>query len=169
MAVTRAYALLMALPQIHLVAGQSVCQHQGKVAFGSQESRLFRHLDLSRHGDQVDSFIIAITPERPIEVAVTWHGIYLGHVQAAPEGTHPDKARYRPHTDYENDYPGHWQVFWEVRDLRPIAPISVGDLKRFDHQQRFDPQFMPERPLLIEHPYPRRSVSAEPLNPTFKA
>lgn len=158
MTTTRAYALLVPIPHIHLIAGQQVCQQQGKVAFGSRETRLFRHLDLSRYKDEVDIFITSTTPERAIETQITWHGIYIGHVQAEGTGTHPDKARYRPYTDYENDHPGRWWLFWEVRELQPISPLPIHTLKRFDQKQPFEPDFAPDKPLLIEHPYPRQPV-----------
>ncbi len=163
MTTTRAYALLVPIPQIHLVAGQQVCQQQGKVAFGSRETRLFRHLDLSRYKDEVDIFITATTPERAIETQITWHGIYMGHVQAQGTGTHPDKARYRPYTDYENDHPGHWWLFWELRELQPISPLPIQSLKQFDQKQPFEPDFTPDKPLLIEHPYPRQAVQVSSL------
>lgn len=152
MPVTHAYAILAPLPEAHLAAAQQVCQREGKVAFGSRSEQLFRKIDLSRVRDTVDVFIYAANPEVDRGAVISWHGIYVGQVQALPDGTHPEKARYRPHTAYETDGLKLWTLYWEMVDLQPIEPMSIETLRGFDQSEVYDPGFIPKSPLLIEHP-----------------
>ncbi len=152
MPVTHAYAILAPLPEAHLAAARQVCQREGKVAFGSRSEQLFRKIDLSRVRDTVDVFIYAANPPQDLGAIISWHGIYVGQVQALPDGTHPDKARYRPHTAYETDSLKLWTLYWEIAQLQPIQPIQITTLRGFDQSEAYAPNFIPKSLLLIEHP-----------------
>ncbi|NJK63755.1 MAG: hypothetical protein HC921_14660 [Synechococcaceae cyanobacterium SM2_3_1] len=152
MPVTHAYAILAPLPEAHLAAAQQVCQREGKVAFGSRSEQLFRKIDLSRVRDTVDVFIYAANPEVDLGAVISWHGVYVGQVQALPDGTHPDKARYRPLTAYDTDCMKLWTLYWEMENLQPIQPIKIETLRGFDQEAVYAASFVPKSPVLIEHP-----------------
>jgi hypothetical protein len=152
MSITRAFALLAPVPEIHLISGQEVCAQQGKVAFGSRVFELFRKLDTARGKDEIDVFIYASLPEESIGAMVSWQAVYVGHVEARRNGTHPAGAKLRPTTAYETDKPNSWVIYWEVRDLQPIDPFPIKSLRAFDKKAYYTPHFVPETPLLIEYP-----------------
>lgn len=152
MSITRAFALLAPVPEIHLISGKEVCAQQGKVAFGSRDFELFRKLDTARGKDDINVFIYASMPQESIGAMVSWQGVYVGHVEARRNGTHPAGARFRPITAYETDQPSSWVIYWEVRDLEEIEPFPIKSLRGFDKKAYYAPHFVPERPLLIEYP-----------------
>jgi hypothetical protein len=87
---------------------------------------------------------------------VSWHARYVGHVESIG-GAHPDGIRYRPPSTskYADDNAGHWAVFWEVEGLRELEAderIQIKDLRGLDKAKAYVPGFIPEGPLLIEHP-----------------
>ena len=151
-------ALLAPGPLEHLIAGLDVCDRQSKVAFGSRAWEIFRKLDELRDGQPVDVYIYAShTPGRPT-FKVSWHGIYLGHVEGI-HGAHPEGMQFRPPStaQYEDDNFGHWAVFWEVARLRKLAPhenIPTGRFYGWDKRRFYKKNFIPEGPILVHPPLP---------------
>jgi hypothetical protein len=155
---TKDFAILAPVPEEHLVDGVSVCEKQGKVAFGSRAWEVFRKVDRLRHGDPVDVWIYAShrpTGAAPI-LAASWRATYLGHVQAK-RGAHPDGMTYRPPSTfkYPTDNQGHWAIFWEVTSLRQIPTgerLKFPQLRGLGKKPYYGRIFVPEGPLIIEHP-----------------
>ena len=151
-------ALLAPVPLEHLIEGFVVCKHQGKVAFSSRAWEIFRKLDRLRNGQPVDVYIYAShLPGRP-SIKVSWHGIYLGHVEGI-HGAHPKGMKFRPPSsaNYEDDNSGHWAIFWEVARLKELAPqkhIPMGRFIGWNKSWFYKSNFVPEGPILVHHPLP---------------
>ena len=149
-------ALLAPVPLEHLLEGQRTVESQGKVAFGSRAWETFRELDFQRKGWPVDVYIYASHTEGLIESVAAWYGRYIGHVDSIV-GAHPDGMQYRPQSTlkYPNDNTGHWAVFWELDLLKPVGEkerLNLGDVTGFGKRKAYGHSFVPEGPLLIEHP-----------------
>lgn len=111
---------------------------------------------MSRKGMPVDVFIYASHTRSTPCTEITWRALYIGHVESS-NGAHPDGMRYRPPSTGSNtgDNIGHWAVFWEVSSLEPVAApdrISLAELTGFGNRKAYGRFFVPEGPLLIEHP-----------------
>jgi hypothetical protein len=150
-------ALLAPVPLEHLDSGKVIAETEGKVAFGSMKFELFRKLDVLRTGMPVDVYIYASHSDGQRDFEVSWRGRYIGHVVSDPPGAHPNGMKYRPAStaNYPNDNSGHWAVFWEIEDLRPLLPeegITLASFTPFDGKKPYGHAFPPEGPLLIEHP-----------------
>lgn len=142
-------ALLAPVPEGLLVEGQRVCEAKGKVAFGSRAWELFRSLDGLRDGLPVDVFLYASHTDR-LEKVVSWRGRYVGHVEGI-DGKHPEGRKFRSRGALE-DGSGWWAVFWEVEDLQPIEPIPTAHLRGHKAEKDYGTPFVPEGPIIIEHP-----------------
>jgi hypothetical protein len=153
--IARHVALLAPVPLEHLLTGADVANREGHVAFGSRAWELFRELDGLRRGMSVDTYIYA-SQTAGAQFDVSWHGCYVGHVDAV-NGAHPAGMRYRPPSTakYLHDNEGFWAVFWEIQALGefPVGeriPLSV--LVGFGKKRPYRSGFIPEGPVLIEHP-----------------
>ncbi len=151
-----AIALLAPVPLVHLQDAVDVCEAQGKVAFGSRAWEVFRQLDLERNGAPVDVYIYASMGRTADRLEASWHGRYIGHVEAK-NGAHPDGMRFRPPSTAVNpsDNKGYWAVFWEVDSLRELAPedrIPTGEFIGYDSGKAYKKNFIPEGPLLVTKP-----------------
>ena len=149
-------ALLAPVPLEHLLDGAEVTEREGRVAFGSRAWELFRKLDALRSGLAVDVYIYASHTEAPPHFEATWYGRYIGHVDSI-NGAHPAGMRYRPPSTakYPTDNQGHWAVFWEVKELRQLPSgkgIRLANLTGFGKSKAYGRGFVPEGPLIIEHP-----------------
>jgi hypothetical protein len=149
-------ALLAPVPLVHLLDGKEVAEREGRVAFGSRAWELFRELDALRKGLAVDVYVYASHAEAPPLAEASWHARYVGHVESS-NGAHPSGMRYRPPSTGVNpaDNLGHWAVFWEVEALQQLPSgrrIRLSDLTGFGKKKAYGPTFVPEGPLLIEHP-----------------
>jgi hypothetical protein len=71
---------MVSVPLEHLESGKRICDTKGKVAFGSMNWELFRQLDQKRGGLKVNTYIYASLSGEPTKLAVTWQGLYIGHV-----------------------------------------------------------------------------------------
>jgi hypothetical protein len=92
----------------------------------------------------------------PLEFEATWHGGYIGHVDGI-NGAHPSGMRYRPPSTakYPSDNQGLWAIFWEVEALRQLPPskrLRLADLTGFGKRRVYGRGFIPEGPMIIEHP-----------------
>ena len=126
------------------------------MAFGSRAWEVFRELDSLRQGLPIDAYIYASHSDESPQFEASWHGRYVGHVESVG-GAHPAGMRFRPPSTvrYANDNLGHWAVFWEVERLRELAPderLGLAGLIGFGKRKAYGTSFVPEGPLLIEHP-----------------
>lgn len=150
MSITRDFAILAPVPEMHLKSGQETCDREQKVAFGSQAWELFREVDKLRNSNDVEVFIYASHAEKPI-LEVTWHAVYIGHKDSR-NGRYKGDKKFRP-SSTESDTPT-WAVYWEVRDLKELPEadqIRIPSLRGFRKKSNYQP-FVPEQPLLIEYP-----------------
>jgi hypothetical protein len=146
-------ALLAPVPLAHLTDGAAVANEKGKVAFGSRAWEVFRRLDGLRDGLPVEVWIYASHAHVGGPPKATWRARYIGHVET-PTGAHPDGSKFRPPSTTEGgeDKAGHWGLFWEVEDLRELAPqeaMLVTRFQGFDRKSRYAKLFVPEGPLLV--------------------
>ncbi len=149
-------ALLAPVPYEHLVSGLTVCQHEGKVAYGSRAWMVFRQLDDLRDGNPINVYIyVSYNPEGRI-LRATWTARYISHC-TSNDGAHPEGMRYRPQSteQYEADNRGHWAVFWEVEQLRELPPddqIPTGEFWGLSRSGPYGRNFVPEGPILVHQP-----------------
>lgn len=144
-------ALLAPVPVEHLNSGRETGETEGKVAFGSRAWEVFRELDHQRKGLPVDVYIYASHGDDPRTLA-SWHARYIRHVESSG-GAYPADKRYRPPSTASdsNDY----AIFWEVEDLQLLPDhdrLNLAGLTGFGKKKAYGHGFVPEGPLLIEHP-----------------
>lgn len=149
-------ALLAPVPEEHLLDGVNVIHVEGRVAFGSRAWEVFRELDALRKGHSLDVYIYASHADPPGPLEASWHGLYIGHVESVG-GAHPAGMQFRPPSTskYPSDNIGHWAIFWELNALEPVpakARLKVTDLTGYGKPKRYSQPFVPEGPILIEHP-----------------
>lgn len=149
-------AVLAPVPLEHLESGKGVCASKGKVAFGSRDFQFFRRLDELRGGLPVDVYIYPSHAKGPRHFEARWHARYIGHVESEG-GAHPAKSEFRPPSTekWPEDNLGHWAVFWEVADLRELPEgerLNIRDLRPHGGGKYYGRGFVPEGPILIEHP-----------------
>ncbi|MDO9556171.1 MAG: hypothetical protein Q7J82_01105 [Coriobacteriia bacterium] len=142
-------ALLAPVPADLLEEGERMCEVKGKVAFGTRAWELFRRLDDMRDGLPVDVYFYASHSDT-LDRVVSWRGRYVGHVEGV-DGKHPAGRRYRSPLAL-NDGSGWWAVFWEVKDLHQIDPIPTANFRGYGAQKEYGASFVPEGPMIIEHP-----------------
>lgn len=149
-------ALLAPVSLEHLEDGSEVCRKQGRVAFGSRAWEVFRKLDALRNGLPVEVFIYASHDPHVHRLAVSWKGLYVGHVES-DNGAHPMGMRFRPPSTgkYHEDNHGYWAVFWEVESLRRLQEdqcIPTGRFWGLEKPKSYGRNFVPEGPILIRYP-----------------
>ena len=149
-------ALLAPIPSVYLPEGRALCASEGKVAFGSRAWEVFRELDVLRHGLPVDVYIYPSHADPPSDLNAAWRAVYIGHVES-DGGAHPDGMRFRPPSTsiHPNDNHGWWAVFWELIDLQEIPGrdrIRIADFSGYGKRGSYKKAFIPEGPLLVEHP-----------------
>jgi hypothetical protein len=157
---TDKFAILAPVPEEYLLDGEEVCRREGKVAFGSNAWELFREVDRLRNGDPVEVLIYASHHARHIaHHEASWRGTYLGHVESKG-GAHPEGLRYRPPSTarHRSDNVGHWALFWELCDLRPLPAkehLRISALVSHHTGKSYAPAFLPEGPVLVRLPWGR--------------
>jgi hypothetical protein len=149
-------ALLAPVPLQHLESGSSVCDSEGKVAFGSRAFETFHKLDALRGGLPVNVYIYPSHTEDDRPPMASWLGRYIGWVESLA-GAHPQGMQYRPPTTaaYPSDNKGHWAIFWELDQLHELpkgAWVKTHEIIGLDRKTPYQKGFIPEGPLLIEHP-----------------
>lgn len=147
-------ALLAPVPLEHLISGADVCAKEGKVAFGSRAFEAFAKLQHEANGAPCDVLIYASDAKASGPPTVLWRTRYQGFVEAKA-GRHPAGMQFRPPTtaQYHGDNQGHWYIFWEVSDLRPLTPaerIDISKLKSFAQKGKLAKTFVPLGPLVVE-------------------
>ncbi|MBL1179200.1 MAG: hypothetical protein FWK01_29775 [Pantanalinema sp. GBBB05] len=165
---THAFAILAPVPEMHLVSGLEAIAAQidsdelspgqlPKIALGSMAFELFGEAEQLRAGKAIDVFIYAShsQAEQPLNSEVTWQGVYIGYV-GSRRGRYPSKSIYRPRST-ASDSPV-WAVFWELQQLEPLkTPIPIGNLRGRNKKTNYPSRFIPEGPMLIEHPLVKRA------------
>jgi hypothetical protein len=159
----QAFAMLAAVPEIHLISGLDAIatqiesddlppQHAPKIALGCMEFELFGELEKLRNGKGIEVFIYASEAQgdQPLNPEVTWRGVYTGYVPSR-RGRYPGNAMFRPQST-ASDSPT-WAVFWEIQALERLkTPIPIGTLRGKNKKANYQPRYIPESPVLIEYP-----------------
>lgn len=159
----RAFAMLAPVPEMHLISGLEAIAAQldsddlpddqlPKVAFGSMDFEVFAEVEKLRSGKAVDVLIYAADAkgDQPLNPEVTWRGVYVGYV-GSRRGRYPGKSIFRPKST-ASDSPT-WAVFWELQELERLkTPIPIGKLRAKNKKTNYQARFIPEGPVLIEHP-----------------
>ena len=160
---TRAFALLAAVPQVHLLSALEAIaaqldsdnlpsEHLPKVAFGSMDFEGFGEVEKLRGGKAIEIFIYAshAKGDQPLNPEVTWRGLYVGYV-GSRRGCYPGQSIYRPQST-ATDTPT-WAVFWEVQELEPLKQsIPIGSLRGKNKKTNYPARFIPEGAVVIEYP-----------------
>lgn len=162
-------ALLASVPEMHLISGLEAIaaqldsdalppDHRPKIALGSMAFELFGEVEKLRNGRMVEVFIHAshVQGDQPLNPEVTWRGLYVGYV-GSRRGRYPGQPIHRPKST-ATDSPT-WAVFWELQELEQLKkPIPIGKLRGKNKKANFQARFLPEEPVLIEHPALSRLV-----------
>ncbi|MBW4518566.1 MAG: hypothetical protein KME16_02375 [Scytolyngbya sp. HA4215-MV1] len=160
---THAFAILVPVPENHLISGMEAIaaqfdsddlppEHLPKIAFGSMDFELFGEVEKLRDSQAIEVFIYAshAKGDQPLNPEVTWRGLYVGYV-GSRRGRYPGKAMYRPKSTV-TDAPT-WAVFWEIQELEQLkTPIPIGSLRGKNKKTNFQARFIPEGPVLIDYP-----------------
>ncbi|WP_088889031.1 hypothetical protein [Leptolyngbya ohadii] len=160
---TKAFAILVSVPEIHLISGLEAIAAQldsdeplpeqvPKVAFGSMDFEQFGEVEKLRGGRAIGVFIHAADAkgDQPLNPEVTWRGWYVGYV-ASRRGRYPGKSIYRPKSTLSD--PPTWAVFWELQELEPLKkPIAIGNLRARGKKTNLQARFIPDSPVLIDYP-----------------
>lgn len=149
-------ALLAPVPLEHLISGAKTCTKEGKVVFGSRAFDALAKLRDLADGAPCDVLIYASDAKAGGPPKVTWRARYERFVEAKI-GRHPEGMKYRPAStgQYHGDNQGHWYIFWEVTDLRPLdkdQQIEISKLKSVDQKGKFAKTFIPIGPIVVEAP-----------------
>ncbi|MBD2310151.1 hypothetical protein H6G20_00455 [Desertifilum sp. FACHB-1129] len=159
---TQDFALLISVPEVHLISGLEAIASQldsedlppdylPKVAFGSMAFEQFAEIEKLRNGKSVETFIYASQAkgDRPLNSEVTWRGLYIGYV-GSRRGRYPGQSIYRPKSAATDSLT--WAVFWEVQELEPLKkPIPIGSLRGKNKKTNYQARFIPEEPVVIEY------------------
>jgi hypothetical protein len=157
MVTTHSFAILAAVPEMHLVSGVETMgklnelDETVKIALGCMDFEVFREIDKLRAEKTVEVFIYASDPEgdQPLNPAASWKALYIGHVNSR-NGRYPGKSQFRPPATV-GDKP-RWAVFWEIQELKRLkTPIAIASLKAKGKKTNLNPRFIPESPTLIEY------------------
>ncbi len=144
-------ALLAPVPLVHLWSAQDV-PAPNLVAFGSDNVDLF--LRLSQEGEPVDVYIVASRveaakqkyPQR--EPEIFWCARYRGWGWSSET----EISSVRPESTF-SDTP--FTIFWKVSNLEPLPkkrPFKIAEMIPFGREKPYGEPFMPQGPILIEHP-----------------
>lgn len=161
---TKNFAILAPVPEHHLVSGLDAIAHQlddeaiethPVLALGSNAFEVFGQADALRKQRMADVYIYASQADNPtLNPQATWKATYLKQVHSR-RGRYPGKAIHRPEST-ATDKPT-WAIFWLLKDLEKLkAALPIGDLKGLGKKSNYPPRFLPEDPILIEHPMIRR-------------
>lgn len=154
MTITKEFAILAPVPEIHLLSGLETCENEGKVAFGSDAWELFREVDDIRKGKEVEVFIYPshADSDKPLLMSAAWHGIYVGQVPSR-RGRYPGDKRFRPESS-QTDRPD-WAVFWEIQNLYELpasAQIPLASFVSASKKSNGDRRSIPHGPMLVKYP-----------------
>lgn len=161
---TKTFAILAPVPERHLFSSlDAITQQldddaidtQPMVALGSNAFEAFGQADGLRKDRMADVYIYASDPEDPtLNPEATWRATYIKQVHSR-RGRYPGKAIHRPEATV-NDNPT-WAVFWLFKDLEKLKkPLPIGNLKALGKKSNYPSRFLPDAPVLIEHPMLRR-------------
>ena len=156
----KTFAILAPVPEHHLISGLEAIAHQfdddsietqPMVALGSSDFEVFGKADELRKHRLVDVYIYASDADNPtLNPQATWKATYIKQVHSR-RGRYPGKAIHRPKTT-ATDKPT-WAIFWLIKDLEKLKkPLPIGKLRGLGKKSNYPPRFLPEGPVLIEHP-----------------
>ncbi|MBE9181184.1 hypothetical protein IQ268_21720 [Oculatella sp. LEGE 06141] len=164
MEITRTFAILAPVPEVHLISGldaiaaqlnsdDTASQSMAKVAFGSMAFEVFRKADELRKQKLVEVLIYASEAQgdRPLNPEASWRARYIGHLPSR-NGRYPGKSQFRPPSTAA-DRPVS-AVYWEVQELEKLkTPVPIATLQGLGQKAVYKSRFVPEDPVLIDYPF----------------
>jgi hypothetical protein len=158
----RALAILAPVPEKHLIAGleaiaaqydaDTPLENPPRLALGTMDFEVFRKADELRGEKLLTVFIYAVDSKesQSLNPVVSWKATYVKH-SPSRRGRYAGPAHYRPATAASD--PPTWAVFWEVQDLeRMKIPLAIANFKAIAQKANLKARFIPDSPILVEHP-----------------
>lgn len=160
MDITKAFAILAPVPEIHLKSGLEALAQQIEqeiippfVAYGSMDFEVFGEVEKLRNGKAVEVLIYAAEQEgdRPLNPEVMWKALYVGCDRASGGGKYRGKAVHRPASTAGERA---WGIFWKVTQIEVFkSGLPIGKLQTYKTRKPYPSRFVPEGPVLIDYPY----------------
>jgi hypothetical protein len=138
-------ALLAPVPSHHLLSAKKVVEAYEMVAFGSNKFEVFRKLDKESNGGSADVYIYASHADGSFDPKVSWIARYRGSGEKCDPKLRPESTI--------SDSP--FGIYWIVDELREVELqqcLRVADLRGFGKNKPYGSKFVPEGPVLIDHP-----------------
>ncbi|OUC13329.1 MAG: hypothetical protein B0A82_17740 [Alkalinema sp. CACIAM 70d] len=161
METSRNLAILVSVPEVHLLsaldalsAQQAQAFNPSYVVYGSMEFEAFGEIEKIRGTRAIETFIYAAegAGEQPLNPEVTWKGIYLGCEAASGGGRYRGKAIHRPTSTTGDRKPA--ALFWKLAHLERFEKgMPIGKLQGLKQKTFLKARFLPEKPTLIEYPF----------------
>jgi hypothetical protein len=139
------------VPDIHLADALTVCEREGRVAFGSNALDFFSKYDAKLTGLEVFIFPSLTGSPKPQFFRsghARLHGTFVKWLRADKRGRHPEE-NLRPQSALTGDTA--WTLFWEVSDLAVLdTPAVLADM-RYEREGKPGKKVTssPERPMLV--------------------
>jgi hypothetical protein len=140
-------AILAPIPRRHLDSGKIVCDREGVVAFGSENTMLFAEILAELEGASCPVLIYASETPVPGPPRVSWLAEFHTVLSAGGRYDHirPDTTR----TD------SRWSIWWEVGGLTALGPdemMTISSLRSKKTNKLFSKDFVPHGPHLVSNP-----------------
>ncbi|MES2846450.1 MAG: hypothetical protein V4747_15630 [Pseudomonadota bacterium] len=145
-------SILAPVPLEHLTSALETVDHVGRVAFGTRAWKVFDEVDAVRKGQQVTVYIYPSHSQFSGMPKVRWMANYVQQVDGRA-GKHPKGLDYRPESTHGSLEEQQNPRYWEVTDLRPLAPehyLGMDRFKGLDTKKPYLATFRPEGPTRVE-------------------
>lgn len=138
-------ALLAPVPLKHLMSALRVLESKDWVAFGSTSFEVFDKLEKQRENRNVEAYIYASLHDGS-NTSQYWRATYVGTSEWGVE-----LSQHRPASTVDEKG---WGIFWKVEKLREASPSDwrIAEMKGFGKKTNYNKFFIPEGPILIQHP-----------------
>jgi hypothetical protein len=137
-------ALLAPVPIRHLESAPDTIKAWGKVAFGSNKFEVFDTLDKERNNELVDVYIYASH-----DGGRFYPEIWLARYIESGERCYPN---LRPASTNSDTPFGIYRVVDELRQVGSKKHLHVAELTAYGKDKPYGTRFVPEGPMLINHP-----------------
>ena len=148
--------ILVPVPAVHLKSALTTCKQMGRVAFGSNDTKLFERAS-EEYGEGLPLLIYPTQQPPDSEKLsdpgfISFRGSYVGTISAV-DGKHPKQSNRPSSTVEESSADAEWEMFWEIADLRYLAKIdqiATTNLNSERTGKPLSPAFVPRGPILVK-------------------